>query len=232
MKALIIDDSRLARNELKRLLNDFDFVQVIGEASNATEAAEKIESDKPDVIFLDIQMPGKNGFELLEGLETVPQVIFTTAYDQYAIKAFEVNALDYLQKPVEKERLAAAVNRVVEKKNEDENKSDSDYLRPSDQVFVKDGDRCWFVTLAQVPYMEVDGNYTKIFFEDQRPMVPRTLNYLESRLDPKYFFRANRRQIINLSWIERNHGPKKNKENHLKRRSWSAKMSGLRMVPL
>jgi len=203
MKALIIDDSRLARNELKRLLNDFDFVQVTGEASNATEAAEKIESEKPDVIFLDIQMPGKNGFELLEGLETVPQVIFTTAYDQYAIKAFEVNALDYLQKPIEKERLAAAVNRVVEKKNEDENKSDSDYLRPSDQVFVKDGDRCWFVTLAQVPYMEVDGNYTKIFFEDQRPMVPRTLNYLESRLDPKFFFRANRRQIINLSWIER-----------------------------
>jgi len=203
MKAIIIDDSRLARNELKRLLTDFDFVQVIGEAANAEEAKERIENDKPDVIFLDIQMPGKNGFELLEELESVPQVIFTTAYDQYALKAFEVNALDYLQKPIEKERLASAVNRVVEKQKENEVRKDSDFLRPGDQVFVKDGDRCWFVTLATVPYMEVDGNYTKIFFEDQKPMVPRTLNYLESRLDPKFFFRANRRQIINLSWIDR-----------------------------
>jgi len=203
MRAIIIDDSRLARNELKRLLSDFDFVQVVGEAANAEEAKERIENDKPDVIFLDIQMPGKNGFDLLEELESVPQVIFTTAYDQYALKAFEVNALDYLQKPIEKERLAAAVNRVVEKQKESEEKKDSDYLKPNDQVFVKDGDRCWFVTLSTVPYMEVDGNYTKIFFENQKPMVPRTLNYLESRLDPKFFFRANRRQIINLSWIDR-----------------------------
>lgn len=203
MKALIVDDSRLARNELKRLIADFDFVQVIGEASNAVEAKEKIENEKPDVVFLDIQMPGKNGFELLEDLEVVPQIIFTTAYDQYALKAFEVNALDYLQKPIEKDRLSAAINRVVEKQKEEEEKSDSEYLAPSDQVFVKDGERCWFVLLSEVPYFEVDGNYTKIFFKDQRPMIPRTLNYLESRLDPKFFFRANRRQIINLSWIEK-----------------------------
>jgi len=203
MRAIIIDDSRLARNELKRLLTDFDFLQIIGEASNAIEAKEKIESQKPDVIFLDIQMPGKDGFELLEELEVIPQVIFTTAYDQYAIKAFEVNALDYLQKPIEKDRLSAAINRVVERQNDQAAKGDSDYLKPTDQVFVKDGERCWFVLLSEVPFFEVDGNYTKIFFKDQRPMIPRTLNYLESRLDPKFFFRANRRQIINLSWIEK-----------------------------
>ena len=203
MKAIIIDDSRLARNELKRLLTEFDFVQVIGEASNAVEAKEKIENDRPDVIFLDIQMPGKDGFELLEELEVIPQVIFTTAYDQYALKAFEVNALDYLQKPIEKDRLSAAISRVVEKQKEEADKSDSEFLKPGDQVFVKDGERCWFVLLSEVPYFEVDGNYTKIFFKDQRPMIPRTLNYLESRLDPKFFFRANRRQIINLSWIEK-----------------------------
>ena len=203
MRAIIIDDSRLARNELKRLLTDFDFLQVIGEASNAIEAKEIIESEKPDVIFLDIQMPGKDGFELLEELEVIPQVIFTTAYDQYAIKAFEVNALDYLQKPIERDRLSAAINRVAEKQNDETAKGDSDFLKPVDQVFVKDGERCWFVLLSEVPYFEVDGNYTKIFFKDQRPMIPRTLNYLESRLDPKFFFRANRRQIINLSWIEK-----------------------------
>ncbi|MEJ2004362.1 MAG: response regulator, partial [Cyclobacteriaceae bacterium] len=116
MKALVVDDSRLARNELKRLLKDFDNIQVVGEAANAMEATEKIDSEKPDLVFLDIQMPGKNGFELLEELEVTPDVIFTTAYDEYAIKAFEYNALDYLLKPVQKDRLAGAINKVLEKK--------------------------------------------------------------------------------------------------------------------
>lgn len=202
MKAIVVDDSRLARNELKRLLKDFDNVQVIGEAANAMEAIEKIEAEKPDLVFLDIQMPGKNGFELLEELEFIPDVIFTTAYDEYAIKAFEYNALDYLLKPVQKDRLAGAINKVVEKKEKHEH-FEGDRIGPDDQVFVKDGDRCWFVQLANVRLFEVDGNYTKIYFEDQRPMIPRTLNYLESRLDPKTFFRANRQQIINLKWVER-----------------------------
>jgi len=202
MKALVVDDSRLARNELKRLLKDFDHVQVVGEAANAMEAIEKIDSEKPDLVFLDIQMPGKNGFELLEELEVTPDVIFTTAYDEYAIKAFEYNALDYLLKPVQKDRLAGAINKVLEKKEKLE-ESEGDRMGIDDQVFVKDGDRCWFVQLSTVRLFEVDGNYTKIYFEDQRPMIPRTLNYLESRLDPKTFFRANRQQIINLKWVER-----------------------------
>lgn len=202
MKALVVDDSRLARNELKRLLKDFEHIHVIGEAADAIEAKSFIEEKKPDLVFLDIQMPGKNGFELLEDLEDVPDIIFTTAYDEYAIKAFEYNALDYLQKPVQKDRLAGALNKVAEKKEKIE-ASTEDKMTENHQVFVKDGDRCWFVLLSNVRLFEVEGNYTKIYFEDNKPMIPRTLNYLESRLDPKTFFRANRQQVINLRWVER-----------------------------
>ncbi|MEM9856298.1 MAG: LytTR family DNA-binding domain-containing protein [Bacteroidota bacterium] len=202
MKALVIDDSRLARNELKRLLKEFDKVEVMGEAANAMEAKEKIENDKPDLVFLDIQMPGKNGFELLEELEYIPEVIFTTAYDEYAIKAFEYNALDYLQKPVQKDRLAGAISKVAEQREKRE-VAQEDRMTENDQVFVKDGEKCWFVTLSKVRLFEVDGNYTKLYFDEEKPMIPRTLNYLESRLDQKTFFRANRQQMINLKWVER-----------------------------
>jgi two-component system LytT family response regulator len=147
-------------------------------------------------------MPGKNGFELLEDLEEVPEVIFTTAYDEYAIKAFDYNALDYLQKPIQKDRLLGAINKVSEKK-EKIHISSEDRMTEDHQVFVKDGDKCWFVQLSEVRLFEVDGNYTKLYFEDNKPMIPRTLNYLETRLDPQTFFRANRQQIINLKWVER-----------------------------
>lgn len=204
MRALVVDDSRLARNELKRLLKEFDTVEIIGEAANAEEAKEKIESEKPDLIFLDIQMPGKSGFELLEELEMIPDVIFTTAYDEYALKAFEYNALDYLQKPVQSDRLAGAISKVAERREKKRAAHDEhDYMTANDQVFVKDGERCWFVQLSEVRLFEVDGNYTKVIFEDHKPMIPRTLNYLETRLDPKTFFRANRQQIINLKWVEK-----------------------------
>jgi two-component system, LytTR family, response regulator len=206
MKAIVIDDSRLARNELKRLLSELDSVQVIGEAADATEAKEKIEAEKPDLIFLDIQMPGKNGFELLEDLDYIPEVIFTTAYNEYAIKAFEYNALDYLQKPIQKDRLAGAISKLMEKSHErqqQEDRGDEGRMGENDQVFVKDGDKCWFVTLANIRLFEVEGNYTKIYFEEFKPMIPRTLNYMETRLDSKVFFRANRQQIINLKWIDR-----------------------------
>lgn len=204
MRAIVIDDSRLARNELKRLLKEFDSLQVIGEAANVDEAKEKIESEKPDLIFLDIQMPGKNGFQLLEELEIIPDVIFTTAYDEYALKAFEYNALDYLQKPVQTDRLAGAISKVSERREKKKMAQDeNNFMTANDQVFVKDGERCWFVQLSEVRLFEVDGNYTKVFFEDHKPMIPRTLNYLETRLDPKTFFRANRQQIINLKWVEK-----------------------------
>lgn len=203
MRALIVEDSRLARQELKHLLKGFPEVEILGEAANAEEAIKRIQELQPDLLFLDIQMPGKDGFQLLEELDSAPHVIFTTAYDQYALKAFDYNALDYLQKPIEKDRLAAAIEKVSASSETtstapEENKP----LSLSSQVFVKDGDHCWFVKLADIRLFEIDGNYTRIHFSDQRPMIPKTLNQLETRLDPCVFFRANRQQIVNLKAIQ------------------------------
>lgn len=210
MKALIVDDERLARNELKRLLENFPKVHVIGEASNADEAVQLIDELTPDLLFLDIQMPGKNGFELLQSLEGhVPEVIFTTAYDEYAIKAFEFNALDYLLKPVELQRLSEAIHRVEEELQHDDDKrkqqaeGTAKTLGEDDQVFVKDGEKCWFVRLGKVRLFESMGNYVRLYFDDQKPLVLKSLNALEERLDPKTYFRANRKHIINLQWIEK-----------------------------
>jgi two-component system, LytTR family, response regulator len=206
-KALIIDDERLARNELKKLLQDFPDVEVIGEASNADEGIEKIESLAPDLIFLDIQMPGKTGFDMLVELEKAPYVIFTTAYDEYALKAFEVNALDYLMKPVEPRRLADALQKLqlAEEKEMANNISafNRGMLSEHDQVFVKDGERCWFVKLSEVRLFESVGNYAKVFFANNKPLILKSLNALEERLDERVFFRANRKHIVNLRMIDK-----------------------------
>jgi len=203
MKALIVDDERLARTELKRLLNPFKDIKVVGEAVNAGDAIEKIDQLKPDLLFLDIQMPGKSGFELLEELDTVPTVIFTTAYDEYALKAFEYNALDYLLKPIEPIRLEETINKLVEKsRKKSVAESDKPIFEESDQVFVKDGERCWFVKLEKIRLFESEGNYVRIYFENNKPLILRTLNYLDERLDSKTFFRANRKHIVNLKWID------------------------------
>lgn len=208
MRALIVDDERLARKELINLLSNHDQVEVVGEAANVDDAKEKITELNPDVVFLDIQMPEKTGFELLEELDQVPNIIFTTAYDEHALKAFQVNALDYLLKPIDQERLLEALNRL-QKTLADGPKaeeSSSDYsnqkLTLADQVFVKDGDRCWFVKLANIKLFESDGNYIKVYFENFKPMIHKSLNALDERLDEKSFFRASRKHIINLSWVE------------------------------
>jgi two-component system LytT family response regulator len=203
MKALIVDDERLARVELGRLLKKFPAVQVVGEAVNAEDAIEKINQLQPDLIFLDIQMPGKTGFDLLEELDKAPTVIFTTAYDEYALKAFEFNALDYLLKPIEEKRLEEAIKRVTDRASAAvQAVLPENILKAEDQVFVKDGDRCWFVKLEDVRLFESEGNYVRIFFGDAKPLILRTLNYLDERLDPRTFFRANRKHIINLKWVE------------------------------
>jgi two-component system, LytTR family, response regulator len=209
MKALIIDDERLARNELRRLLENFPKVNIVGEASNADEAIILIEELKPDLLFLDIQMPGKTGFDLLSSLENeVPDVIFTTAYDEYAIKAFEFNALDYLLKPIELHRLSEAIQKVEneiisQNERKDISKEGIKLLGETDQVFVKDGEKCWFVRLGKVRVFESIGNYVRLYFDDQKPLVLKSLNALEDRLDPKTYFRANRKHIINLQFIEK-----------------------------
>lgn len=207
MRAIVIDDERLARKELINLLNQLETVEVIGEAVNVDDAKEKIEQLQPDVIFLDIQMPEKTGFDLLEELDHVPHVIFTTAYDEYALKAFQVNALDYLLKPIEPKRLEDAINKLLGKieevsKKEDESSVNQKKLTLDDQVFVKDGDRCWFVRLSNVLLFESDGNYIKVYFDNFKPMIHKSLNALDERLDEKSFFRASRKHIINLGWVE------------------------------
>ncbi len=206
MKALLIDDERLARVELRRLLTPFNEIEIIGEAVNADDAISKINELAPDIIFLDIQMPGKNGFELLEELDSVPTVIFTTAYDEYALKAFEYSALDYLLKPIEPKRLEETIKKILSTaKKETENSlmsQPSSALKEDDQVFVKDGDKCWFVKLSTVKLFESEGNYVRLYFDDNKPLILKTLNYLDERLDNKTFFRANRKHIINLKWVD------------------------------
>jgi len=208
IRAIIIDDERLARNELKKLLLDFPEIEVIAEATNANEGVEKIDSLDPDLIFLDIQMPGKTGFDMLSELEKAPNVIFTTAYDEHALKAFEVNALDYLLKPVEPKRLADALQKL---QLEEDKEPLSDHaistnrsiLNEHDQVFVKDGERCWFVKLSDIRLFESVGNYAKVYFGPNKPLILKSLNALEERLDEKVFFRANRKHIVNLRLIEK-----------------------------
>jgi two-component system LytT family response regulator len=207
MKAIIIDDERLARAELKKLLQEFPEVEVIDEAANADEGIAKIESLHPDLIFLDIQMPGKTGFDMLSQLERTPQVIFTTAYDEFALKAFEVNALDYLLKPVEPKRLADAIQKLQFTESK-EIRTDTEHfnnsiLTENDQVFVKDGERCWFVKLSDIRLFESVGNYAKVFFNSNKPLILKSLNALEERLDEKTFFRANRKHIVNLRLIDK-----------------------------
>jgi len=193
MKALIVDDERLARLEMRRLLMPHPNIEIAGEARDGHEALRLIHEVAPDLLFLDIQMPGMTGFDMLDQIqEGVPQVIFTTAYDEHAIKAFEVNALDYLLKPIAPERLSAALQRVAPPRS----------LRKLAQVFVRDGGRCWIVRLPDIVLMESEGNYTRLHFGGERPMIRRSLNVLEQQLDPAMFFRASRKHILNLAAIE------------------------------
>jgi len=162
----------------------------------------------PDLIFLDIQMPAKTGFDLLAELDTVPSVIFTTAHDEYALKAFEVNALDYLLKPIDPKRLADAIQKliVIDEREEATNESRTEnrsFLSDNDQVFVKDGEKCWFVKLSEIRLFESVGNYARVFFGPNKPLILKSLNSLEERLNPKTFFRANRKHIVNLRMIEK-----------------------------
>lgn len=200
MKAIIIDDERLARQELKNLLAAHKDVEVIAECSDAAQAKEKISELKPDIIFCDIQMPGKTGLELVEEISATVDVVFITAYDEHAIKAFELNAFDYLLKPVQPDRLAETVKKLSVK--ESASKIDNNTpLTERDMVFIKDGDKCWFVRLSDIRLFESEGNYVRVYFENFRPLILRSLNSLETRLNEKQFFRASRKHIINLSYV-------------------------------
>ena len=197
IQVIIIDDERAAREELKRALKNYTDFEIIAEAKNADEAKQQIETKHPDLIFLDIQMPEKSGFDLLETLEEVPAVIFTTAFDQYAVQAFEINALDYLMKPIREERFAKAIENIrkrlsVEYKN-----------APNDrQIFIKDGEKCHFVRLSEIYLLESADNYSRLYVGGKKILLKRSLNQWEEILDATIFFRINRTQIINTQYVQ------------------------------
>jgi two-component system LytT family response regulator len=197
MRALLADDERLARAELRRLLAAHPEVEICGEARDAEEAATLIASLSPDLLFLDVQMPGRSVFDLLESLDAVPGVIFVTAHDEYALRAFEVSAVDYLLKPVVPARLGESLERAMRRRLRPPSRG----LGPDSQIFVKDGERCWFVALKDLALLESEGNYTRLYFGQERPLLARSLNYLEERLDSGMFFRASRKHIVSLNWI-------------------------------
>lgn len=207
MRTIIIDDERLAREELKSMLSKFDFLEIVAEAKNPEEGIEKIKEFEPELVFLDIQMPGMTGFEMLQKLDEMPKVIFVSAFDEFALKAFEVNALDYLLKPIDPDRLRDTLLKLQQPEEDFTTKlsgidSRKDkVLTKGDKIFVKDGDKCWYIDIDTVRMFESDGNYVKVYFDKFRPLILRSLNSLEERLDSKHFFRANRKYIINLNWI-------------------------------
>ncbi len=217
LRAVLVDDERLARRELRLLLADHP-VEIVGEAADADQAQALLaqlaaDGASPDVVFLDIQMPGRTGFDLLDDLETAPDVVFVTAYDEHALRAFQVSALDYLLKPVDPDRLAEAVARVSARA--DRHRDDAPppaapspdaLLGPADRVFVKEGERMHLVRLGDVRRFESLGNYTRLHAPGAdgrtvRPVVLRSLSALDARLDPAHFARASRAEIVGLAWI-------------------------------
>ncbi len=202
MNALLVDDERLARQELRRLLALHGDVTVVGEAVNADDAVVQLSDSSIDVVFLDIQMPGGSGFDVLERLDRVPLVVFTTAFDEYAVRAFEVNAFDYLMKPVRPERLASVLDKARSMLTAAREARVERPRLSTERVFLRDGERCWIVQWAEIVLFEVEGNYARAYFGSNQPLIRASLNALEAKLDPAVFFRASRQHIVNLRFIE------------------------------
>ena len=203
INAVIVEDSRLARNELKELIKEFPNITILGEAENVDEGVVLIQETKPDLLFLDINMPEKDGFQLLEELDEAPMVIFTTAFDEYAIKSFEYNALDYLMKPINAKRFEAAIDKITERISQSRaQETTSQKLTENSQIFIKDGEQCWLVKIADITLFEIVGNYTRVYFDNNKPLLYKSLNQVEEKLPNANYFRANRQQIINTNHIK------------------------------
>ena len=200
IKVIIVDDERLSREELKRALLGYEDFVLIGEAENADDAKDLIEANRPDLIFLDIQMPEKSGFDLLESLDYVPAVLFTTAFNQYAVQAFEVNALDYLMKPIREERFAQAIEKIRNTINLKSASNDS--LTNDRKIFIKDGEKRFFVQLNEIYLIESLENYSRVYFQDKKALQRRSLRRWEEMLDENTFFRINRTEIVNINYIQ------------------------------
>lgn len=200
MKILIVDDSRLARKELAGLLQNSRY-DIIGEAGDVQTAVTAINNLRPDLVLLDINLPDGTGFDVLEQSDNTPGVIFTTAYEAHAVQAFEYNALDYLLKPITQDRLDAAIGKLAARAhpapfNQPDKSLDT-------HIFIREGERCHFIKFRDISRITIEGNYVRLFFGTRSAPVLRSLNYVEARLDPETFFRANRQEIINLNFIER-----------------------------
>jgi two-component system LytT family response regulator len=205
LKAVIVEDSRLARNELKELIKEYDEIELVGEAENVDNGFELINTTNPDLLFLDIHMPEKDGFELLEMLDHVPITVFTTAFDEYAIKSFEYNAFDYLLKPINPKRFSKTIEKIVEQHHNEVEKEDNqkNKLGTDNQIFIKEGERCWLVKIKDITIFEIVGNYTRVFFENNKPLIYKSLAQVEEKLPESLFFRANRQQIINTNHVKK-----------------------------
>jgi two-component system LytT family response regulator len=207
MRVVIIDDERLACEELKSILKNYPSYQIVGEARNGQEGIALIESMDPDLVFCDVQMPGMTGFEMLAQLENMPRVVFVTAYDEFAIEAFKVKAIDYVLKPIDPARFKETIDKINASEEDDSQIAKTEIIRTgrklivSDKVFIKDGEKCSFLELSKVRVFESDGNYVKVYYDKNRPLILRSLNALEERLDPEQFFRANRKFIVNLNYV-------------------------------
>jgi len=211
MKAIVVEDSRLAREGLVRMLEDYPELTVVGQADHAGSALTLVNATHPDVIFLDIHMPGSTGFELLEKLSYLPQIIFTTAYSEHAIRSFDFNTIDYLLKPISKERLTVAINKLLARTDNDtteqsennKNQPVKDPLEGHSKLLVKDGDHCFLIRLDTIRYIESQKNYVQLYFENNKAFVKKSLNSIEARLPKSIFFRANRQFVVNLQEIRR-----------------------------
>lgn len=200
-RSIIVDDEELAREDLKILLKDFSEIEIIGESETVKETKELIEKLNPDLIFLDIQMPGKSGFDLLEEIQTNARIIFVTAFDEYAIRAFEVNARDYLLKPVNKERLAQTIERLnVAEEKEGIAKTKFDY---NDNIFVLVNNHFQFVKIASIIKITSAGNYSEIYTSIKlKGLILKSLKDWEVKLPSNYFVRIHRNAIVNVEYVD------------------------------
>jgi len=208
LRTIIVEDEELARNLLKSFLKGIDYIDLIAECENGFEGVKMINELKPDLVFLDIQMPKITGFEMLELLDHKPQIIFATAYDQYAIKAFEYNAADYLLKPYSRDRLLEAVEKVAERIQKEGVSSDisekvSDYPRGEylDRIVVKDRHKIHIAPIDHVRYIESMDDYVMIYTKEGRFMKQKTMKFFENTLDPKNFIRIHRSYIVKVDEI-------------------------------
>lgn len=204
LRVVIVDDARLARRELQHLLGAHPGMEVVGEADDVPSARAVIAAQRPDLVLLDIQLPSGSGFDVLEGLAPAPAVVFTTAYDQYAVQAFAANALDYLLKPVQPAQLARALERVQAMRGGTAAAPAvpaEERLDAEARVFLREGERCCFVQVRRISRVVVDGNYARVWFDGQSLLLARSLAALEARLPEALFFRANRNTLVNLSLV-------------------------------